>query len=63
MRASESQLTRKMSTMLGFVPGRCWDKVVRACGVDSFLEDEGLARTALSCHLSVNLLCQEMSDG
>ena len=31
--------------------------------VDSFLEDEGLARTALSCHLSVNLLCQEMSDG
>ena len=30
--------------------------------VDSFLEDEGLARTAPSCHLSTDLLFQEMSD-
>ena len=30
--------------------------------VDSFLEDEVLARTALSCHLSTDLLFQEMSD-
>ena len=30
--------------------------------VGSFLEDEELARTALSCHLSMDLLCQEMSD-
>ena len=28
--------------------------------VDSFLEDEELTRTALSCHLSMDLLCQEM---
>ena len=30
--------------------------------VESFLEDEELARTALSCHLSMDLLCQEMLD-
>ena len=30
--------------------------------VDSFFEDMELARTALSCHLSMDLLCQEMSD-
>ena len=28
--------------------------------VDSFVEDEELGRTALSCHLSTDLLCQEM---
>ena len=28
--------------------------------VESFLEDEELARTALSCHLSMDVLCQEM---
>ena len=28
--------------------------------VDSFFEDEELTRTALSCHLSMDLLCQEM---
>ena len=31
--------------------------------VEGFLEDEELARTALSCHLSMDLLCQHMSDG
>ena len=30
--------------------------------VESFLENEELAGTALSCHLSMDLLCQEMSD-
>ena len=30
--------------------------------VESFLEAEELARTALSCHLSTDLLCLEMSD-
>ena len=31
--------------------------------VESFLEEEEeLARTALSCHLAMDLLCQEMSD-
>ena len=30
--------------------------------VGSFLEDEELARTALNCHQSLDLLCQEMSD-
>ena len=30
--------------------------------VESFLGDGELARTALSCHLSMDLLCQEMSD-
>ena len=28
--------------------------------MESFLEDEELARTALSCHLSLDLFCQEM---
>ena len=28
--------------------------------VESSLEDERLARTALSCHYSMDLLCQEM---
>ena len=28
--------------------------------VERFLENEELARTALSCHLAVDLLCQEM---
>ena len=28
--------------------------------VVSFLEDEELARTALSCHLAMDILCQEM---
>ena len=28
--------------------------------VDSFLEDEELARTALSCHLSLDFFCQEV---
>ena len=31
--------------------------------VEGVLEDEELARTALSCDLSTNLVCQEMSDG
>ena len=27
-----------------------------------FLEDWGLARVALSCHMTMDLLCQEMRD-
>ena len=30
--------------------------------VEGLLEDEELARTPLGCHLSTDLLCQEMSD-
>ena len=30
--------------------------------VEGFLEDEALARAALSCHLSMDLLCREMLD-
>ena len=33
-----------------------------AGGKESFFEDEKLARTALSCHLPMHLLRQEMSD-
>ena len=31
--------------------------------VEGLLEEEELARTALSCHFSVDLLCQKISDG
>ena len=38
-------------------------EVVRQSFGEGFFEDEELARTALSCHLSMDLVCQGMSDG
>ena len=40
------------------VAGQNWSSEV----ISLFLEDWQVARVALSCHLSVDLLCQEMRD-
>ena len=40
------------------VAGQKWSSEV----ISLFLEDWQVARVALSCHLSVDLMCQEMRD-
>ena len=47
-------------TVWNLFPGSCGAK--SGMRAESCLEDEELARTALSCHLSTDLLCPEMSD-
>ena len=37
-------------------------KAAKDKGEELFLEDWGLARVALSCHMTMDLLCQEMRD-
>ena len=46
--------------MLGTVSWKLWRKTGPGMLVESFLEDEELARTALSCQVSLDLFCHEM---
>ena len=49
--------------MSGIFHWRLWGKIGQACLlIGCFLEDWELERVAVSCHLAVDLLCQEMQD-
>ena len=60
MRTTQSSLPTKKNAMEGTF---CLGAVAQNSPgmlVEKFLEDEELARIAPSCHLSMNLFCQEM---
>ena len=56
-------LMRSMrSTMSGIFLSKLWGKVGQAGWSIFFLWSPELAREAVSCHLTLNLLCQELQD-
>ena len=56
--SSEAYYERNVDNLAIEVVGHNWSSEV----ISPFLEDWEVGRVALSCHLSMDLLCQEMRD-